>query len=57
MDSVLAVMPQMNDSEKDSALKLLIDLTVGAPDERHYTRMYIDFAATGRTSKAKVGLC
>ena len=44
VDSVLAVMPQMNDSEKDKALKLLIKLTVGAPDERHYTRMYIDFA-------------
>ena len=44
VDSILAVMPQMNDSEKDRALKLLINLSVVDPDVRHYTRMYIDFA-------------
>ena len=44
MDSVLAVMPQMNDSEKDNALRLLIMLTTGTPDEKYYTRSYLDEA-------------
>ena len=44
VDSILAVMPQMNDSEKDKALKLLIDFTTGSQDEKLYTRRYIDFA-------------
>ena len=44
VDSVLAVMPQMNDGEKDKALKLLIDFTTGSQDEKLYTRRYIDFA-------------
>ena len=43
-DSILAVMPQLNDSEKDNALRLLIMLTTGTPDEKYYTRRYLDEA-------------
>ena len=41
VDSILAVMPQLNDSEKDNAFRRIIELTVGTPDERHYTGMYL----------------
>jgi len=37
MDSILVLMPQMNDIEKDNTLSLLIMFTTGSPDEKRYT--------------------
>jgi AraC-like DNA-binding protein len=42
VDSILVILPQLIDIEKENALRRLIDLTVGTPDERHYTRLYIN---------------
>ena len=44
VDSILSVIPQLNDSEKDNAFRQIIELTVGTPDEKHYTRMYLQEA-------------
>ena len=51
IDSILAVLPQLKDSEKDNAFQLLSDLAIGMPEKRYYTRMYIDFARRQKNYK------